>query len=113
MTKTDIQQIAETIMQQMGGTRFALMTGAKNFMCGENGELTFQYPSRNRKGFIRAGVKISLNVMDTYDVEFIDMKRNGELRRKTVSNVYHDQLQAVFTAETGLYTSLGTMGGRS
>lgn len=110
---TEIQQIAETIMAQLGGTRFAMMTGAKNFMCGEKGELTFQYPCRNRKGFIRAGVKISLNVFDTYDVEFIDMKRNMELRTKLVSNVYHDQLQAVFTAETGLYTSLGTMGRQS
>lgn len=104
MTKAESKQVAETILAQLGGGRFIAMTGANSFTSGENGELTFKYP--RRKGFSHSAVKISLNVMDTYDVEFIDMRRNMTFERKTIANVYNDQLQTVFTAETGLLTSL-------
>ncbi len=104
MTKAEAEYTAKTIAAQLGGNRFQAMTGAHSFTFDADGSLTFKYPTR--KGFKLSAVKITLNVLDLYDVEFIDMKRNYEIVKKSVNNVYNDQLQSVFTAETGLYTSL-------
>lgn len=104
METTQAKAIADTILTQLGNGRFIAMTGAKNFLHDENGKLSFQYP--RRKGFKVSGVRIALNVMDTYDVTFVDMKRDYSTVEKTIENVYADQLQRVFTAETGLDTHL-------
>lgn len=104
METTQAKAIADTILAQLGNGRFIAMTGAKNFLHDENGKLSFQYP--RRKGFKVSGVRIALNVMDTYDVTFVDMKRDYSTVEKTIENVYADQLQRVFTAETGLDTHL-------
>ena len=48
-------------------------------------------------------VKITLNQMDTYDIEFLKMK--GELVNKE-ENIYASDLQSSFTRNTGLDTHL-------
>lgn len=102
----DAKQVAATILEQLGGNKFRAMTGAHSFMSDTNGNgsLTFKYP--HRKGFSHSAVKITLNGSDLYDMEFIDMNRKMEFTRKTIENVYDDQLQSVFTSETGLVTRL-------
>lgn len=104
MTTQEAKAIADTILAQLGGSRFIVMTGSKNFMHDAEGALSFHYPKR--KGFKVSAVKIRLNAMDTYDVTFTDMRRNMTTETKEVPGVYFDQLQAVFTAETGLVTRL-------
>jgi len=104
MNAAEAKQIAETILAQLGNGRFIAMTGAKNFMHDADGTLSFHYP--RRKGFKVSACKITLNAMDTYDVRFIDMKRDLSTVTKEVPGVYADQLQAIFTAETGLLTRL-------
>ncbi len=104
LTATERKEIANIILGQLGGNRFIAMTGANSFSFGENGELTFKYP--HRKGFAISGVKIAVNAMDLYDMEFIDLNRKNEFTRETVENVYCDQLQDVFASKTGLRTSL-------
>ena len=42
MTAEERKQIADTILEQLGGGRFILMTGAKDFSFGEAGELNFR-----------------------------------------------------------------------
>lgn len=103
MTKETAQQIATTIFEQLGGNRFKLMTGARQVSFESDGSLTVKLPCNGVRGF---ALRIALNASDLYDMEFITIKRNWEITKKTINDVYCDQLQSVFTAETGLYTSL-------
>jgi hypothetical protein len=95
--------IAQTILQQLGGNKFIAMTGAKNFLNTGEG-LTFQIPLKNNIN----KVNITLDVNDTYRVTFskFSMKKLTNLIVYTVSNVYADQLQTIFTEQTGLETHL-------
>lgn len=94
--------IAETILQQLGGNRFRAMTGAYSFAYGDR-TLSFRLP-RNPKGIM--GVRIKLNPLDTYDVEFLSMRKFEVKIKSKAEMVYNDQLQAVFTENTGLHTKL-------
>ena len=93
-------EIAKTILSQLGGNKFIAMTGAKNFgiLSGKNG-IGFSIPRHNKVKYLR----IKLNAMDTYDMEFLNTKVEVI---KTYNGIYNDQLQELFSRETGLYTSL-------
>lgn len=91
--------VAITILKQLGGKRFMVMTGAKGFLALDDG-MAFSIP-KGANGIRR--IKITLNSMDLYDMEFYSL--SGKSLKK-VNNVYNDQLQDIFTAETGLYTHL-------
>lgn len=88
-----------TILNQLGGRKFIAMTGANSFRKGNN-FLMFKIPHAKNK--IKY-VKITLNQMDTYDIEFLKMK--GELVNKE-ENIYASDLQSSFTRNTGLDTHL-------
>lgn len=97
-------KVANTILEQLGGNRFVAMTGAKNF--GDVGDgLAFQLSSRMTRNHCNA-VKITLTPMDTYQIKFLKMGSRDLKVIKIIDGVYNDQLQDIFTAETGLYTSL-------
>lgn len=102
-------QIAQTILNQLGGHRFIVMTGAKNLL-GSERALAFRLPSRFAKEGINV-VRITLNDADLYEVDFQRWHGSAQRFGKRVEGVYADQLRAVFTAETGLDTSMGTMRG--
>lgn len=93
------------IFNQLGGNRFAAMTGAKNFVNGGN-YLQFDIGrgAKNKANKCR----ITLNAADLYDVEFF--KWNARKLEMTPvgksEGVYCDQLQEIFTHHTGFYTSL-------
>ena len=97
-----MNEIAKTILLQLGGNRFVVMTGANRFTAGEN-YLAFKIPTR-KINF----VKITLTAMDDYTIEFArySTKKYTFSVVKKVSGIYCDQLQDVFTENTGLYTSL-------
>jgi len=107
--KREQQSRANEILHQLGGRRFIAMTGARNIMHDE-GALIFSLPGRRfcRDGINR--VKIALNGLDLYDLTFSKIaNRRGTFTVKEVykeTGVYFDQLQAVFTAQTGLNTHL-------
>jgi hypothetical protein len=90
---------AETVLQQLGGRKFIAMTGAKHFTKGKN-FIGFKIPRGNNK--IRY-IKIELNSMDTYDMKFMTL--SGKIIKKE-DGIYSDQLQEIFTENTGLYTHL-------
>ena len=99
---------AQTILEQLGGNKFIAMTGAKNFVKDEKGKnITFKI-GRNPKSI--SHVRIKLNVWDTYDIEFLSIRKYQVKIKDKVSGIYGDQLQEVFTRYTGLETTLGTMG---
>ena len=61
------QEIANTILQQLGGNMFLMMTGAKQLVAIDNG-LRFRI---GRNGSKANMVKIVLNGNDTYDMQFV------------------------------------------
>lgn len=103
--ESTVLPVSETIFEQLGGSRFRAMTGARDFVGGPN-SLQFKLP-RGAKDGINA-VRVTLDPDDTYTVAFYKMGRHA-LTCVTVASsegVYCDQLQALFTRCTGLYTSL-------
>lgn len=106
--------VANTIINQLGGNKFIVMTGAKNFIALENG-VKFNIGRNNSKANT---VTITLNSLDLYDVifsKFTPFKFNVKTMTareekneivKTYDSCYSDMLQDVFTSVTGLYTHL-------
>jgi hypothetical protein len=95
-------EIATTILNQLGGKRFIVMTGSKNFVTTQKGGLLMKL-SRNASG--AQYLKIELNGSDLYEMEFYSV-RGVEIKQKAEFNgVYCDQLTEVFESVTGLYTS--------
>tara|TARA_B100001105_G_scaffold255467_1_gene255130 strand:+ start:1643 stop:2035 length:393 start_codon:yes stop_codon:yes gene_type:complete len=110
--------IAQTILDQLGGSKFTAMTGAKNFLTIANG-LQFKLPQNFAKNNISV-VRITLLPSDTYSMEFGKILKQKDPQYgvkmpvyKKISvheQVYADQLRSLFKDETGLDVSLGTMG---
>jgi hypothetical protein len=104
-TMSDNLIVANTILQQLGGNKFIAMTGAKNLGADGN-TLSFRFPSRSGANHCR----ITLNSLDLYDMQFIRIRKVKGIPQSNVTaehnGIYADQLQTIFTKETGLYTSL-------
>lgn len=99
------QAIAQEILRQLGGNRFIAMTGAKNFVYSDT-NFSFKIP-KAKNGINRIVIKL---VNDEYVVSFRRYRLSkGMPTEKVVSEhegVYFDELQPLFTKETGLYTKL-------
>ena len=95
-------QVAETILQQLGGRRFIVMTGSKNFVAVENGLIMTLV--RNKSGANR--LSIMLTPMDTYYMRFFKIRAGRLVEVADFDDVYCDQLQELFTSVTGLDTHL-------
>jgi hypothetical protein len=96
--------IAREIFRQLGGNRFSVMTGSKNYTSIGNG-LQFSLPKRYN-GINK--ISITLEGDDTYTVRgyyFSVSKLTCDMVQE-VSGVYCENLQEVFTSMTGLYTRL-------
>lgn len=98
-------QVANTILQQLGGNRFVTMTGARNFVaCAD--ALIFAIPGN---GFAKQGINrvtIRLTADDLYTVEFLRQRGATCKSIGRFEGLYADQLQSTFTEATGLYTRL-------
>lgn len=98
--------VPTTILQQLGGHRFKVMTGAKDFI-GGNDTLTFKVPTTDRDHKRIFAVRIKLDPSDTYTVEFLRKRGRFDIEvASTFSDIYFDQLQQLFTKETGYATHL-------
>ncbi|HAT5579011.1 TPA: hypothetical protein SMT61_003561 [Proteus mirabilis] len=98
------QEIATTILSQMGGNRFIVMTGAKYFVAIENG-LQFKLPARFAINGINC-VQVILDPSDTYTMRFLKIHGVNSKEIEKVEGLFFDQLQIIFTEKTGLYTHL-------
>jgi hypothetical protein len=94
--------IAHEILNQLGGNRFIAMTGAKNLIGHPDG-LSFRI---GRNGANVNYVKVTLTASDDYTVEFKHVRSNGIKTIALAEGVYNDNLQAIFTEKTGLYTRM-------
>lgn len=102
MTTHEVPQI---ILQQLGGSKFITMTGAKSFVGGKD-MLMFALPARFAKDGINK-VRITLEPSDTYKVEFMKIRGTQPVKIVAeVDSVYADMLQRIFTSHTGLDTRL-------
>lgn len=107
-------RIADVILDQLGGNRFLAMTGAKYLLDTGDG-LSMTIPRNVSKA---NRLKITLNGLDLYDVEFTRYTPERFYRKtgtmtpdkwetvKVFNGVYCDQLQELFTSVTGMYTHL-------
>lgn len=99
-------EVSETILRQLGGRQFIVMTGARNFI-GHPDMLTFRLPGSG--GFCKNGINrvaIRLNPSDTYTVTFSRIRGMKAVEIAEHRDVYFDSLQEIFTRETGLETHL-------
>ena len=95
--------VANEIYRQLGGNKFAVMTGAKNFIDLENG--IRMKSGRNKTN--HNWMEVSLNSLDLYDVAFAKLTKLGERKSlKEYKNVYNDSLVELFERHTGMYTKL-------
>ena len=103
--------VATTILEQLGGGKFRAMTGAKDFTTdGQN--LGFRLPARfAAKGITH--VRITLTPADLYRVEFFKIRGVNVTTVSDFDGIYAETLRELFTRETGLDTSLGTMRARA
>ena len=101
--------IAQTILQQMGGHRFALTTGSKDFFGLGNGLLMSL--SRNKTSANRLEI-IYDEGLDLYNMRFYRKtfsKKTFESKTKDIAKyegIYFDMLEEIFTEVTGLNTRL-------
>lgn len=109
-------EIANTILEQLGGGRFLMMTGAKDLMSIKSG-LRMRLPRNASKA---NKLEITLTGMDDYNMRFYRVTparystRGGKFTLypekttevKKYENVFFDQLQELFTEVTGMYTHL-------
>ena len=92
--------VATTIRDQIGH-KALYMLGAQNIGGTEN-SLSFKIRGTNKVSHI----KITLNSMDTYDVEFFKIRGSKISTVNKVDGIYADQLLEIIEQNTGLYTSL-------
>ena len=84
----------------MGGSRFAMMTGAHNFVDIKNGILmTLPRNKANAKW-----LQITLNGSDLYDMEFISLRKDVTKVVDEYKDVYYDMVNGIFESVTGYYT---------
>lgn len=93
-----LNQLAAT---SNGANRLITMIGAKNFVkCDDKNFVSFKFMrgASNKANYI----KITLNVSDTYDVEFGKIHGLNYKVISTHQGMYDDMLFGLFTKETGL-----------
>lgn len=95
--------VAATILEQLGGSRFIAMTGAKDFV-GSSESLMFRLPA-GAKGRINK-VYITLEPYDTYTLGCFNVRGASVTTVAIESMLYANQLQTAFTRMTGLDTHL-------
>jgi hypothetical protein len=99
----DPNQVGKTILKQLGGNKFVVMTGAKNITADKN-YLVFKIGRNASKA---THVKIMLDLaLDTYDIEFIQCRGTAIKSLRTLHGVHAEDLRTAFTLYTGLETSL-------
>ena len=99
------KQIAETIMEQLGGQQMRAMTGARDFTICKHG-VRFALPRHFAKSGINR-VEIVLDPSDTYTVTFNKWSRAGLKKIAEYPDTYCDQLQGLFEEVTGLLVRMG------
>ena len=97
------QSQAKTLLRQLGGNKFIMMTGAKQMSIGKDG-LTMKI-GRNSKSITHVAIDLDRG-KDLYTMKFIRVRKGIPKVVKQYDGVYADNLNNIFEKETGLYTRL-------
>lgn len=97
-------QIANTILQQMGGRRLLVMVGA-DAPIGSADSLSFRFRARGADGINAVRVVYDRGA-DLYNMEFIKLRGINRTVVQTYEGVFCDQLEELFARTTGLATRL-------
>lgn len=105
--KEHVKQIAETIIQQMGGSKLVAMVDAKNFTYGAieydgfyQPYMIFQFAMSRKYKYCRV---IYNQGADTYIFQLLNRKSEVKFE---LEDVYCEDLIPLFEEKTGLYLSL-------
>lgn len=96
--------VATVILEQLGGKRFLVMTGARHLLARPSA-LSFRLPSN----FARDGINhvhVELTALDLYDVTFSRYRGLDLIGQVKVNDIDCEQLRPIFTETTGLSLSL-------
>ena len=106
--QTEIRnEVIETIIEQLGGNKFFVMTGSKpqyKDISTDSPLIALKLTKNNSKAnyltiqYIRS--------TDLYKMEFIKMNIKERKIVSSYDNIYSDQLTEIFESETGLRTTL-------
>lgn len=95
-------QIAETILDQMGGKgRLVAMLGAHGFVAQDSG-VSFRIKARGKGNLLN----VTLDPSDTYSVELFKVRGVSFKAVDSASGVYADSLVTVAEKMLGLYLSI-------
>lgn len=93
---------AHEILQQLGGNKFVVMTGAKCSSDNDGNTLVVKF-----KGSKVANIMyVTLNGLDLYDVRISKYRGMNIKDVVSESNIYNDMLVSLFEQTTGLKTKL-------
>lgn len=98
---------AQTIIAQLGGSRFVAMTGAKQFTWSETEHRLTMKLGRNRQRITH--MSITLDPTDTYSVEFLRASVRVREIAASHSGIYCNMLAQLVEAETGMALSIGAL----
>lgn len=103
ISSEESKQIAATILMQLGGRRFLVMTGSKPKYCDQY--MSMYQLTRNKVN--AKYMEITLNSLDLYDIVFFSVDKDfNRILKAERTGIYNDMLQETFTEVTGLYTHL-------
>lgn len=106
MTEPTDMTVSKTILEQLGGHRFRVMTGSKDFT-GDEHSLTLRLTANKSGG---THMRITLTPADTYTVEVLKCSVRRPIGITVVAkheDIYAEDLQSLFTRVTGLDTKIG------
>lgn len=89
----------QLIINQLGGSKFVAMTNAY-FMTSKNSVVVKFQGSE-----VSNCMTIILNANDTYSVKFVKIRGLSIKTIKEITGVFAQDIQSIFTKETGLKTS--------
>lgn len=96
--------VAHTILQQLGGSTFVVMTGCQTRNMDEL-SLTLSIPMKTKNKCNR--MKVVLTPTDDYKVEFYSVRAGTTSKvKQTFEHIGCDQLRELLETETGLATHL-------
>jgi len=93
--------VANTMLSQLGGHKFSVVTDAENF-CGGKDFLQFAIPLTNKINRL----SITLTPLDTYTVKFMYVRGMSVIDRAIAQDVYCTDLLDAFEYHTGFATKL-------
>ena len=100
---SQISKTVETILNQLGGSKFIAMTGAKDFVTSER-EVKFRIGRGARDGM--NVIVVALAADETYTMTGAKLRSFKFQELRKIENIYAEDLRHFFKDLTGLDTSL-------